>query len=442
MISEKSPVTLQDALPESVEVVVIGGGVIGIATAWFLAKDGVSVLVCEKGRVAGEQSSRNWGWIRQQGRDAAELPIVMDSIDIWAGLSAEIGTDVGFTRSGVLYLAETEKELAAHERWLSIAEQHQLDTRLLSSTEVDELISGKPGQFCGGLYTPSDGRAEPFVAVPALARAAQQRGCSIRENCAVRNLDIQAGRVSGVITEHGRVRATAVVCAGGAWSSLFAANQGIRLPQLTVRSTVARTSATAEIFAGAVAANDIALRRRQDGGYTVAASGANEHFIGADSFRYFFEFLPALKSSKAFLRLRAGDGLITRLRPRRSWNADEISPFEETRVLNPAPSPAAVRQMHDRLGARFPALKGIKFEEVWAGLIDVTPDVVPVMDEVAQCPGLYLATGFSGHGFGIGPGAGKIMAEMVQGKPIPHDLGRFAFARFADGTPMQPGPGL
>ncbi len=442
MISDKSPVTLQDPLPESVDVVIIGGGVIGIATAWFLAKDGVSVLVCEKGRVAGEQSSRNWGWIRQQGRDAAELPIVMDSINIWAGLGAEIDTDVGFERTGVLYLAETEKELAAHERWLSVAEQHQLDTRLLSSAEVDKLISGKPGQFCGGLYTPSDGRAEPFVAVPALAKASQRRGCSIRENCAVRCLDIQAGRVAGVITEDGRVRADAVVCAGGAWSSLFAANEGIRLPQLTVRSTVARTSATADIFPGAAAANDIALRRRQDGGYTVAASGINEHFIGADSFRYFLQFLPALKASRAFLRLRAGDGLMSRLRPRRSWNADEASPFEATRVLNPAPSPAAVRQMHERLDARFPTLKGIKFEEAWAGMIDVTPDVVPVMDEVAQCPGLYLATGFSGHGFGIGPGAGKVMAEMVQNKPMRHDLRRFAFARFADGSPMQPGPGL
>ena len=366
----------------------------------------------------------------------------MDSINIWAGLSAEIDSDVGFTRSGVLYLAETEKELAAHERWLSIAEQQQLDTRLLSSTQVDKLISGKPGQFCGGLYTPSDGRAEPFVAVPALAAAAQRRGCSIREDCAVRSLDIQAGRVVGVITEDGRVRADAVVCAGGAWSSLFVANQGIRLPQLTVRSTVARTSPAADIFPGAAAANDIALRRRQDGGYTVAASGVNDHFIGADSFRYFFQFLPALKSSRAYLRLRTGDGLISRLRPRRSWNADEISPFEETRVLNPAPSPTAVQQMHERLDARFPALKGIKFEEAWAGMIDVTPDVVPVMDKVAQCPGLYLATGFSGHGFGIGPGAGKVMAEMVQNKPMRHDLSRFAFARFADGSPMQPGPGL
>src|SRR5258705_13715415 len=108
MISDESPVQFHDALPDSVDVVIIGAGVIGISTAWFLAKRGVSVLVCEKGRVAGEQSSRNWGWIRQQGRDAAELPIMIDSINTWAGLAAETGEDFGFARHGVMYLADSE----------------------------------------------------------------------------------------------------------------------------------------------------------------------------------------------------------------------------------------------------------------------------------------------------------------------------------------------
>ena len=85
--SEQSPINYQDRLPQNVDVVVIGAGVIGISTAWFLARQGVSVLVCDKGRVAGEQSSRNWGWIRQQARDAAELPIVIDSINTWETLA-------------------------------------------------------------------------------------------------------------------------------------------------------------------------------------------------------------------------------------------------------------------------------------------------------------------------------------------------------------------
>ena len=96
--TDQTPVAFQDVLPESVDVVIIGGGVIGISTAWFLATQGISVLVCEKGRVAGEQSSRNWGWIRQQARDPAELPIAIYSINSWEALSRELDTDIGFTR--------------------------------------------------------------------------------------------------------------------------------------------------------------------------------------------------------------------------------------------------------------------------------------------------------------------------------------------------------
>ncbi|MBT5153710.1 MAG: FAD-binding oxidoreductase, partial [Gammaproteobacteria bacterium] len=230
--SSLSPIQFNDPLPDSVDVVIIGAGVIGISTAWFLSKRGISVLVCDKGRVAGEQSSRNWGWIRQQGRDPAELPIMMDSINTWQSLSKECDDDIGFTRKGVLYVAENDREMAEHEQWMDIANQHQLDTQLLSGAEVDELIQDKPGQWKGGMFTPSDARAEPFKAVPALARGLRKQGGLIRENCAVRSIDMQGGQVTGVITEQGSVKAQSVVCAGGVWSTVFLANLGINLPQV------------------------------------------------------------------------------------------------------------------------------------------------------------------------------------------------------------------
>jgi len=442
IISDNSPISYQDPLPDAVDVVVIGAGVIGISTAWFLVQRGLSVLVCEKGRVAGEQSSRNWGWIRQQARDPAELPIMIDSINIWEKLSRELGDDIGFTRQGVLYLAQSEKELAHQEEWLETASQHQLDTRILSSAEVDRLVKDKPGQWRGGMLTASDGRAEPFKAVPAFARAIHKQGGLIRENCAVRSVERQAGRISGVVTEHGAVKTQAVLCAGGAWSSLFLANIGVTLPQLTVRATVARTGAAPDIFSGGAALGEIAIRRRQDGGYTVASGDINEHFIGADSFRHFFKFLPAFTKSTRFMSLRIGGNLIERLLPTRRWGDEEITPFEKTRVLNPLPSKKALRQMHQGIARYLPSLAGIPFEEAWAGMIDVTPDVVPVMDEIASHPGLFLATGFSGHGFGIGPGAGQVMANLVMGKSAGYDLKRFRMSRFSDGSTIRPGPGL
>ena len=111
-------------------------------------------------------------------------------------------------------------------------------------------------------------------------------------------------------------------------------------------------------------------------------------------------------------------------------------------MLNPDPSPVVVKRIEERLPERFPKLAGTKVAEAWAGMIDVTPDVVPVMDEVSDYPGLFLATGFSGHGFGIGPGAGQVMADLVQGKPARHDLSRFRLSRFSDGSKTVLGPGL
>ena len=440
IISEQTPIAFQDRLPEAVDVAIIGGGVIGLATAWYLTKQGISVLLCEKGRVAGEQSSRNWGWIRKQGRDADELPIAIDSQDAWAGLAGEIGEDVGFSRQGVAYLAETEEQLARHAQWLEVAKAHQLDTRLLTAAQADALIAGPPGQYAGALYTPSDACAEPAKAVPALARAARRKGALIRENCAVRGLDLVAGALAGIITEHGLVRTHIVICAAGAWSSLLLRHLGIKLPQLCLRATAVRTAKAPEVFTGNAAAPDLAFRRRQDGGYTVASSNLNEHLVGLDSLRHLLRFLPDLASSRRLVKLLLR-GLLRRLAPRR-WRDDQISPFERTRVLNPLPPQDVLAEIRERLAKRLPALAEIPFAETWAGMIDFTPDLVPVMDEAARYPGLFIATGFSGHGFGIGLGAGKLMAEMALGRQPVHDLRRFRLSRFSDGSRMRPGPGL
>ena len=134
-ITEATPVRFAADLPARVDVVVIGGGVIGVMTASFLVQKGLSVLVLEKGRIAGEQSGRNWGWIRQQGRDPAELPIMVESLAIWKRLAAEMGTGLGFRQTGVLYLAKTAREMAGFEAWTEHSRAHQLDTRLLTGAE-------------------------------------------------------------------------------------------------------------------------------------------------------------------------------------------------------------------------------------------------------------------------------------------------------------------
>lgn len=440
--SSSSPIRFDDALPPETDVVVIGGGVIGVSTAWFLAKSGVRVTLCEKGRVAGEQSSRNWGWVRQQGRDEAELPIMMESNRIWQGLSEEIGVDTGFRQHGVVYVAETENEMSEFSDWVELAGQYGLESYLMTSAQIAEKVRGFHGAWLGGVITPSDGRAEPFVTVPALAEDCRNKGVLIKENCAVRGVSVHSGKIAGVITEHGEIRSQAVLCAAGAWSSIFSGHVGQQFPQLSVKSTVVRTAKTADIFPGNASCGNLALRRRQDGGYTLAPSGIHEHFINRDSFRFFRSFLPNLIESWSETRLRFGEDAPGGWSATRIWKDNERSPFERNRVLNPMPAKSTLNILRQRLKQRLPSMGEIEFVECWAGMIDTTPDVVPVMDAVPSLPGYYLASGFSGHGFGIGPAAGRVMADLIQGNPVGHDLSRFRFSRFNDGSKIKRGPSL
>ncbi len=443
MISEATPVAFSAELPEAVDVAIIGAGIAGTATAFFLAEQGAKVLLLEKGRVAGEQSSRNWGWIRQQGRDWAELPIMMESNRLWRGLAERTGeADLTFSECGCLYVAESPAAMAKYETWHDLARQHQLGTKLLSVAELRERVPDLPDRYAGGMITPSDGRGEPFVAVPALARAAERSGAVIVENCAARTLDIEAGQVLGVVTEKGRIRAARVLLTGGAWSNAFAANAGVDLPQLTVRSTAARTKAAPHAYDMNISQPGLSLRRRADGGYTLSTGDVNEHYLSPNSFRYLRKFLKLLRLSARDLRLKpaAPRGFPGGWGTPRRWTGGQTSPFERMRVLNPDPSPTIVRRIEARLGQRYPALAGVKLAEAWAGMIDVTPDAVPVLGQSHDFPGLYLATGLSGHGFGIGPGVGRVMADVLTGRDPGHDLTRFRSERFSDGSEIVPGP--
>lgn len=437
------PARFTAPLPAAADVVVIGGGVIGIMTAWFLARRGVKVVLCEKGRIAGEQSGRNWGWVRQQGRDPAELPIMIEALSIWKGLAEEARADLGFRQTGVLYAANSAKDMAAYEAWMVHAAAHRLDTRLVGQGELQAMLPNAAG-WLGGIWTASDARAEPWIAVPRLAAALAAQGVSIVENCAVRALDTMAGRVCGVVTEAGRIRADRVVLAGGAWSSLLARRHGVTFPQLSVRATVTATVPMAEFWPGAAADRAFAIRRRADGGYTLTPGHFHELFVGPDAVRHLRAYWSQIRTDLSGTRFLPA---APRFYPdawgtRRSWAEDEESPFERMRILNPDPNRSMVERLRDRFAAAFPSVGRPGIALAWAGMIDTMPDVVPVIDHVAALPGLTIATGMSGHGFGIGPGIGRVVADLVEGRAPGHDLSRFRLARFSDGSPVVRGLAL
>jgi len=431
------------ALPHAADLVVIGGGIIGICTALFAARAGASVVVLEKGLVAAEQSSRNWGWIRQQGRDPAEMPIMAEAQRHWQAFARETNGAVGLAQTGVTYLAQTPEKLRSFEKWLPHAAAHGVDSRLLGKAEIAQMYPGLSDAPLGALHTASDMRAEPWVAVPALARIAQRAGVQILEQCAVRCLDLAGGKVAGVVTERGRIAAPRVVLAGGAWSALFLRNHGVAMPQLSVRSQVAATAPVADVGQAAGSARRLAFRRRADGGYTLAPSGAPDLYLGPDALRAAPKYLTQLREDPfgCMVLPVAPKGYPDAWTTPRRWSGADTSPFERMRVLDPKPTPRKIANLARDFAAMFPQLGRVRIKAAWAGMIDTMPDIVPVIDH-APIEGLIIGTGMSGHGFGIGPGVGRVLADMAAGRAAGYDLDRFRFNRFTDGTAMVPGPNV
>ncbi|MFW5641130.1 MAG: NAD(P)/FAD-dependent oxidoreductase [Roseicyclus sp.] len=430
-------------LPEAADLVVIGGGVVGVATALFAARKGLSVVLLEKGRIAAEQSSRNWGWIRVQGRDLAEIPIVQEAQDHWRALDAEAGGRMGVRQVGVTYLARTAADMARYSDWLGRAEPFGVSSRLLGRAETQALLGAPKANWIGALHTPTDLVAEPWVAVPELARLARAEGVHILEHHAARTLDIAGGRVAGLATEAGRIRAPQVVLAGGAWSSLFLRRHGVRIPQLSVRSTALATGPLPQRPATAGVDDAFAFRPRADGGFTLAPAAASDLHIGPDAFRHFAAYARTAWEAIRDVRFRAAAprGYPDAWSTPRWWTSTEVTPFERMRILDPPPARDRTSETRRRFAQAFPHAAPVPEACAWAGMIDLMPDLVPVIDRVPQIPGLTVATGMSGHGFGIGPGVGRVVADLVTGDDPGHDLGRFRIDRFRTGR-LARGPHL
>lgn len=418
--------------PEKTDIAIIGGGIIGVCTAMFLAERGHNVALFEKGHIAGEQSSRNWGWCRQTGRDSRELDLIRESTILWKTMNERTGKETGFRSTGVYYLGETEDKAENYEAWAKIARAHGLDALVLSKKEAQSLAKGTTHTIFSALTTKGDGRAEPQKAVPAMASKAIADGALIIENCAVRGIEQTNGRVSAIVTEKGIVKCQAVIVAGGAWSRLICAQLGLRLPQLKVRSSVFRTAPIDIGIDTALYFSNFALRKRLDGGFTIAPEGGGDVDIVPDSFTFFKEYFPALKAEWRTLRLRIGQRFFDELLHWRNRPLDQVSIYEKIRTLDPDPDIASNLQAMKQLQQALPAFRNAVIEQHWAGFIDTMPDVIPVISPVEQIEGLIIATGFSGHGFGIGPAAGHLIADLVTGDKPLVDPSAFRFSRFQD----------
>jgi len=425
------PVTTGQQLPAATSVVIIGGGIIGLTAALALSERNIPVVVLEKGRIAAEQSSRNLGWVRKTSRHVHDIPLAQAADRLWAAMPERVGADVGYRQAGILFAARDPAQMAMHEAWLNSVGGLDLDSRLLSRSQIERLVPGGREAWNGGLYTPSDGRAEPTLASSAIARAAMAKGAVIIEHCAVRGLARTAGKVSGVFTERGEVRCEQVLLAGGLWSRRFLGNEGVALPTLPLICSVLRTRPMEGPTDIAVGAPDFSFRKHKDGGFIVTQRGALDASLTLDHLLLAPRYLPAIRAQRSYLRVSAGRDFFADLALARRWNLDAVSPFERVRVKDPRPNARLNDEALRNLRAAWPVFQQAEVEQAWAGTIDVTPDSNPVIGPVAQVPGLMVATGFSGHGFGTSPAAGQLAADLVSGSTPIIDPAPYRFERFA-----------
>ncbi len=371
------------------DVVIIGGGISGAAAAYELARAGASVTLVEKGALASMASGWTLAGVRQSGRHPAELPLAKAAVRRWEHLGDELDSDVGYRREGNLRLARTPEEVPIIATLVREQRAQGLEVTFLDGNgAVRAVAPALADTILAASYCPSDGHADPVATVRAFAAAAQRHGAAIRTDAKVTALSAEGGRVRGVRTSGGAIAADVVVIAAGVHSDELCALVDLDLP-IAVRLTgIVQTAPVPPLLRQVlgVANADFAGRQQVDGRLRISGSAGEWRWPNADR------------------ELAAED------------------------ALPPAHNVAA---MITRGIAVLPALAEIRVARVWAGLIDMTPDGLPVIERAPEIDGLIIAAGFSGHGFCLGPVTGRIVCELIANGRSSLPIEAFRRARFA-----------
>ena len=366
----------------SADVVVVGGGIVGGASAYYLAKRGVRVVLMEKGVVGGEASGRNGGGVRQQCRDRRERGLAMASVKLWEGIQAELGFDMEYAQDGNIRMATNDARMDALR---AEGEEELADGLAVEIWDRETLRKRAPylgDVFIGAKYCATDGIANPILSSRAFGWAAKRIGVTILDHTEAVEVRMDGGQVSGGLGRDAggeiRVEAPMVIHAGGPWSPHLSKTLGITLPIVPKRATVVVTQRVPFLFKEFVSSHDLNF-------YARPAKAGQIHVGGIDVPAETFD-----KSATVEILAKIAQGVA--------------------------------------LG--IPALKGASFLRMWSGTLAMTPDKVPVIGPVPGVEGYLLAAGFSGHGFCLGPIAGKLMSEMVLDGGASMDLGAFGVGRF------------
>jgi sarcosine oxidase subunit beta len=370
------------------DVVVIGGGISGTAAAYELARAGASVTLVERGELASMASGWTLAGVRQSGRHPAELPLARAAVARWERLGEELGADVEYRQGGNLRLARTPEEVATIRGIVDEQRDRGLDLRFLpDSTVVRTVAPALAPSVLAASFCPTDGHANPIATVRAFAAAAGRYGARFLTDTAVTGIDASGGRVRGVRTTAGAIPADAVVVAAGVYTGRLTAPLGLDLPIFVGRVAVVQTVPLPPLIGQVlgVAGADLALRQEVGGRVRLTGGGT-------------------------------------------PWPHDLAALAEGNDAVQPPVSEVAAAL--GRAVEVLPALADAGIGRVWGGLLDLTPDALPVVERSREIEGLVIAAGFSGHGFCLGPVTGEIVRDLVCHGETPYPIAPFRRGRF------------
>ncbi|MGB7296541.1 MAG: FAD-binding oxidoreductase [Candidatus Aminicenantales bacterium] len=368
---------------DTAEVVIIGGGIMGVATAYYLAQWGVrDVVLLEKDLICQGSTGLSVGGIRQQFSHPANIRLSQRSVRVFDRFTEEFGVDIGYRKAGYLFLA------AKDETWSDFVASAKTQRRLGVPVEVlDQAEISRRWPYLditdvkGGTFCAEDGYADPYLVATGFARSARRLGVRIEELTRVTGIGLAGDRIDSVATVRGTIRAPVVVNAAGPWAAEIGRMAGVDLPVLPFRRQAFMTQ----------------------------------------PFDLFPKPVPMIIDQDSTFYLRGADpGLIMGM-------SDPGEPpgfgLQTDRQFMERVVEAAVR--------RAPQLEQARILRGWAGLYEVTPDDNPIIGPVPSRPGFFCAVGFSGHGFQHGPAVGQILSGLIAGESGDFDLEPFSSERFS-----------
>lgn len=370
---------------KSAEVIVIGGGIIGCAISYYLAKREVDVICLEASDHFGDGgSSRNGGGVRQSGRDPRELPLVMYGIkNLWPNLSEELGVDCEYHQDGNLRLGKTEKHRQILTGLTERAVKVGLDVKMIDGEEVRKINPYLSSEVTCASWCPTDGHANPLTTTLGYYKAARKLGVHFISGEKVKELKMIKGHLRKVICDSGDVfEGNTIVLAAGYESREIAGTIGIDIPMQKAMLEALVTEAQPHMF-------DQML------------GTAEADFYGHQTKHGSFVF-------------GGSSGL-------EGYTKDNGTPICYSKT-----APCICRGIIKY----FPDLKNAKIVRTWAGWMDRCADGVPVLGNVSEVPGFILACGFSGHGFGIAPAAAEQLAELITTGKTKIDISDLRYDRF------------